>query len=373
MHRYFFILLLILLYPITGCNIIGPGKAEKEAAEMKQQQRAEFEKKQELEEKKIEEELKKLHIDRKMKYTIGSGDRFDLAVYNNVDLNMKQVIVKPDGTATINLIGEVHIAGLTVAEATRLIEEKFKIYIKYPKVTLNVFELLADSFTIVGQVGSPGIYSFDRTISLSDAIAMARGFTIGEFHGKSIELASLTTSYLVRNHKKLPVNFLKAIREGNKLHDIPLQDGDYIYIASVANQEIFILGEVRSPVYLGYQDGLTLARAIVYAKGRLETASETVMIIRQGKKVPDVVQVDLDSILRGEVNDFLLLPNDLIYVQRSQAEEWNRILRKIQPTLDIIESLLGIKDQVFPINGQLKPIDGWWEMDTSDTINLNVE
>ena len=54
------------------------------------------------------------------------------------------------------------------------------------------------------------------------------------------------------------------------------------------------------------------------------------------------------------------MPNDLIYVQRSQAEEWNRLLRKIQPTLDTLQSALELKDSIFPIHGQLIPEDGWW-------------
>jgi len=362
----------LLLFCINGCVLFSPN-AERDAKENKRLEklRVKREKENRKREEQLHKELLKLQEAKPMTYTIDSGDKFDLTVYNNPDLNMKQLTVKPDGTLTVNLIGEVKVAGMTVKEATLLIEEKFKKYIKYPKVTLNVFELLADSFTIVGQVGSPGVYSFDRRILLSDACAMARGFTIGEFHGKSIELASLTTSYIIRNKHKLPVNFLKAIREGDSLNNIPIHDGDYIYIASVVNQEIFILGEVRSPVYLGYQDGLTLARALVYAKGRPETASDHILIIRQGKIKPSTIEVDIGAILRGEVNDFPLLPNDLIYVQRSDAENWNRILRKIQPTLDTIQTLLDLKESIFPINGKFVPADGWWEINKADTININ--
>jgi polysaccharide biosynthesis/export protein len=362
---------LLLLFFANSCVLFSTGEEAAKENQRLKELRLKREREAQIRERQLSKELLKLQEAKPMTYTIDSGDKFDLTVYNNADLNMKQIVVKPDGTLTINLIGEVKAAGLTVEEATLLIEEKFKKYIKYPKVTLNVFELIADSFTIVGQVGSPGVYSFDRRILLSDACAMARGFTIGEFHGKSIELASLTTSYVIRDKHKLPVNFLKAIREGNALNDIPIRDGDYIYIASVVNQEIFILGEVRSQVYLGYQDGLTLARALVYAKGRPETASDTVLIIRQGKIKPNTIEVDVGPILRGEVNDFPLLPNDLIYVQRSDAENWNRILRKIQPTLDTIQSLLELKNSVFPIHGEFIPADGWWGIDKADTININ--
>jgi len=368
----FLILIVVSIFSSSGCNmLLKHYKKQEQLKEQDKKQRADLEKEQKEKEVETRKELLKLQESVPMTYRIDSGDKFDLTVYNNQDLNMKQLLVKPDGTVTINLIGEVHIAGLTVAEATEVINNKLKKYIKYPKATLNVFELIADKFTIVGQVGSPGLYSFDKRIKLSDAIAMARGFTIGEFHGKSIELASLTTSYILRNKKRLPVDFVKAIREGDALNDIPILNGDYIYIASVVNQEIYILGEVRSPVYLGYQDGLTLARALVYAKGRLPTASNSVLIIRQKLPKPDVIEVDVGAILRGEVNDFPLQPNDLVYVQISQSEEWNRILQKIQPTLDTIQSLLDLKESIFPIKGKFVPENGWWEMDKGNTININ--
>ena len=372
-----------VLISISGCNLlIADGdksffssearkqKKKKELAAIRKREEAD----KEAAERELRRELEKLHDIKPMRYTIGAGDKFDLFVYDNPDLNMQNVIVKPDGTMTVGLIGEVKVAGKTVAEATELIQKKLKRYIKFPKVTLNAYEIQADRFTIVGQVGNPGVYSFDRPILLSDAIAMAKGFPTGEFHGKTIDLASLEHSYISRNNKILPVDFIKAIRKGDPLHNIPIQDNDYIYIASVVNQEIFLLGEVRSPVYLGYFDGLTLARALAYAKGRLETASNIILVIRGSLGKPEIFEVDVEAILAGKVADFPLKLNDLIYVQSSSAEKWNQIIRKITPTLDLIHQALGIKESIFPIRGQFIPTDGWMgkkEGDGNPTLNVN--
>lgn len=319
-------------------------------------------------------ELESLHQIKPMQYSISPGDRFDVRVYNNADLDMNNVIVKPDGTMTVGLIGEVSVAGKSVGEATKIIQEKLKKYIKFPKVTLNAYKIQSHKFTIVGQVGDPGVYNFDRRISLTDTIAMAKGFPTGEFHGKTIELESLEHSYISRNQRILPIDFTKAIRKGDFLNNIPIQNNDYIYIASVVNQEIFLLGEVRSPVNLGYFDGLTLVRALAYAKGRLETASNIVLVIRGSLGKPEIFEVDVEAILAGKVADFPLQPNDLIYVQSSDAERWNQIIRKITPTLNLINKGLDLKEGIFPIRGQFIPTDGWMGKkggQGNPTLNVN--
>jgi protein involved in polysaccharide export with SLBB domain len=69
------------------------------------------------------------------KYKISSGDILSISVYDEPDLTQSDIVVRPDGCATINPIGEVYVEGLDIHELTNVLEEKFKPYLNNPQVS----------------------------------------------------------------------------------------------------------------------------------------------------------------------------------------------------------------------------------------------
>ena len=65
---------------------------------------------------------------------------------------------------------------------------------------------------------------------LTDALAMAKGLLRGMMSGTTIDLAELTGAFIMRDGRKLPVDFTAALLQGDSLNNIPLKNGDYIYI-----------------------------------------------------------------------------------------------------------------------------------------------
>lgn len=289
----------------------------------------------------ITEELKKLHNLPPEEYYIAAGDRFDFKVYDNSDLNITGLIVTPDGYVSIGLIGPVKIGGLTIPAATKLIEDKLKKYIRFPSVSIIPTHINSSTFTIVGKVGNPGRYPIRNNPRITDAIALAQGLAIGEFDGDTVEMADLKHAYIARKGKILPVDFDKAIKKGNWLNDIPLRDGDYIYIPSSMNESVYVLGEVYEPGYLGYKESMTILKAIAFAKGRKDTASWVSLVIRGSLVKPKIYKIDVDKILKGEAFDFELRPNDIVYVPKDGISKYNVIVQKILPTLEALNLLAG--------------------------------
>jgi len=86
-------------------------------------------------------------------------------------------LVTPQGNITMPILNEVTVGGLTPANLeskikARLIDEG---YLVNPTVQVRV---LNNKFTILGEVNSPGVFSFTKeSISLLDAIGMARDLT----------------------------------------------------------------------------------------------------------------------------------------------------------------------------------------------------
>ena len=290
----------------------------------------------------IQEELKALHVVNPTPYEIHPGDSFAMSVYNQPSLS-SSFIIAPDGTASLPLVGLIKLSGLNLEDATNLIEKKLTRYLKSPIVSLAPQGVSGYYFTIAGRVVKPGNYtvSLGQT-RLLDAISLSGGFERGTFHGDSVELADLDNAYIKRDGRKLPVDFRKLVYEGDSLNNIPVLNGDYIYVPSTMSGYIIFLGEVGSNSYVGFTEGMTLMQGLSYVGGlRTETYSSFIRVIRGGKENTVVYTVDIDKILKGKMKDFELSANDIIYVPQDDFTRWNQMIRKLLPTLQLVNLLAG--------------------------------
>jgi polysaccharide biosynthesis/export protein len=307
--------------------------------------------KQELEEvrieqkspEEIEKELKILQKTKPEPYRIAGGDVFTFSVYDNPELASRNegIIVTPDGYISINLTGPIKIGGMTILGATKFIEKKLAKYIRNPKIALAPVRIQSANFTILGKVGKPDRYVLSNNARITDAIAMAGGLATGTFDGDSVEIANLKDAYLMRNGKILPIDFRKALYEGDMLNNIPLMNGDYIYIPSNLNTAVYVLGAVNNPSVIGYKKDLTLLKALTFARGMTVEHSEMALIIRGSVVNPKVYKVNVDNILDGDGFDFLLRPNDIIFIPKGGLSQYNDMIRKLVPTIAAINLLAG--------------------------------
>lgn len=78
-----------------------------------------------------------------------------------------------DGNIEFPILGKLHVGGLTLNEATEMIQQKIKEgnYIKSPLVSI---EILNFKYTVLGAVGNTGTFRVDGDrVTLVDAIANA--------------------------------------------------------------------------------------------------------------------------------------------------------------------------------------------------------
>lgn len=284
-------------------------------------------------------ELQNLELDT---YYIGSGNKFDIKVFaygeEEKAYTTYNAIVKSDGTITVsNIDQDVFVLGLTVEEAKQEIRKKIKDIID-PKITLNPIELQSAFVTVMGQAEIPGNYQIRANMRILDVLAEAKGFRTGLVKGTTKELADLSGSFIVRDNKLLPVDFLELVRKGNQLHNIPVKDNDYIFISSLANQEVYILGEVTYPLSYLYKENFTLIQLIAFAGGFTQNAQGKAYLIRGTLSHPRVFIIDTDAILNGNARDIVLKQNDIVYVPRTLLADWNNIISQILPSIQAIQA-----------------------------------
>lgn len=108
-------------------------------------------------------------------YVLGANNLIQVKMFGEADANQTYRI---DDVGYIKhaLLGRIQIAGLTVEEAERLLEQKLSgDYYVNPKVTIVVLEYSV--FSILGEVRRPGNYELSGRISIIRAISLAGGFT----------------------------------------------------------------------------------------------------------------------------------------------------------------------------------------------------
>jgi len=110
---------------------------------------------------------------------LASGDLVEIKVYQEPELDTS-VRVGADGRVLVPLVGEVSVAGQTVAQAARQIAALLAArFLVDPHVTVSVVEPGRRLFTVLGQVQHPGTYRFPerQALDLMQVVGIAGGYT----------------------------------------------------------------------------------------------------------------------------------------------------------------------------------------------------
>lgn len=110
-------------------------------------------------------------------YRIGAGDVLQVSVWKEPEASAGNVIVRPDGMISTPLTKEIHVAGLTPAEAETLITEKLIKVIQEPEVTVIVTGMTSKKIYAVGAVKKEGPIPYTYSMTVMQAIAEAGGLT----------------------------------------------------------------------------------------------------------------------------------------------------------------------------------------------------
>lgn len=159
-------------------------------------------------------------------YRLSVSDLVAVSVYQEPDLTATARISE-DGTIVLPLLGVVKVAGKSVKEATDLVTSLYKQdYLVSPVVTISVLELTKARFTVMGQVGRPGIYELpaEGSIPFTEAIAMAGGYS------RLASKSKITVKRIADGREQVFKVNGKDQESGDKTATFRVQAGDIITI-----------------------------------------------------------------------------------------------------------------------------------------------
>lgn len=275
----------------------------------------------------------------KMVFTINAGDVLYVRVYGHPDVANEKIVVTPDGYLGMMLAGQVKVGGLTLDEATAVVEEKLSEYITNPKVGLSPDAIHSETATITGAVGHGGIFVLNNDMRLADLYALAGGSSVRNYDGQWLDAAVLENAIFVRDGQTLPVNFSRAIKKGDALHNIKMRKGDYIYVPAKDDNFVYVIGDVVTPQKRIWNETMGLLELLAACGWVRETYWHHAIIIRGGFANPRMYKVDLGSILAGRKRNVRLLANDIVYLPKDDISEFNVFIRKLMPTFQLIQTI----------------------------------
>ncbi len=113
-------------------------------------------------------------------YRIGVDDKIQISVWRNPDLSV-EVPVRPDGFVSAPLIGDVRAGGLTAEQVAKNIEAKLEQFIRQPKVSVILTDLVSHQFLnrvrVTGAINQPTSLPYRQGMTILDLVLEAGGLS----------------------------------------------------------------------------------------------------------------------------------------------------------------------------------------------------
>jgi len=158
-------------------------------------------------------------------YTVKPGDMLAISVWKEPDLQ-GPVLVRPDGTFSFPLAGQMDARNKTVAELQQMVTDKLRKYISDPVVTVSVQEIKGNKVYVIGQVNKPGDFVVNPRVDVMQAPSMAGGTTPFAALGDIMILRRTDSG----QQQALPFRYTDVVRGRNLDQNITLQAGDVVVV-----------------------------------------------------------------------------------------------------------------------------------------------
>jgi len=160
------------------------------------------------------------------RYRLEAGDTFDITFELSPEFNQSAIAVQPDGFVTLRGVGDLHVAGETVPELIEALRNAYGRILHDPIISVTLKEFDKPFFIADGQLGKPGKYDLRGEVTLTEAIAIAGGFTDASKHSQVLLFRRVNeewTSAQIFNVKAMHA-------KGNLKEDPVLHPGDMLFV-----------------------------------------------------------------------------------------------------------------------------------------------
>ena len=170
---------------------------------------------------------------RNWRYRINPSDSVEITFQLTPEFN-QTVTVQPDGYITLRDVGDLQAAGHTLPELTESIKSAYSKILHDPIISVDPKDFERPYFVVGGQVGKPGKFDWRGDVTLTQAIAIAGGFTEASKHSQVLLFRRVSDQW---TEAKI-INVKKMLNSGNLQEDPELKPGDMLFVPKNALSKI---------------------------------------------------------------------------------------------------------------------------------------
>lgn len=160
------------------------------------------------------------------RYRIAPGDTFDITFELSPEFNQTAVAIQPDGFVTLRGVGDLQVQGQTVPELTETLRGVYGKILNDPIISVSLKDFEKPYFIVDGQVSKPGKYDLRGTVTLTQAIATAGGFTDKARHSQVLLFRRINAQWM---HAQI-IDVKKMEKAGKLNEDVKIRPGDMMFV-----------------------------------------------------------------------------------------------------------------------------------------------
>ena len=159
------------------------------------------------------------------RYLVQPGDVLEVQYRYSPEFN-QTITVQPDGYVSLQVGGDVKVAGKNVEQVRQLILQKVGERLQDPEATVILKEFQKPYFVVAGEVMQPGKIEMRERVTAIQAIMLAGGFKESARSSQIVVFRKINS-----NIAEVKVLNLKKIRRTSDLeNDLTLQAGDMLLV-----------------------------------------------------------------------------------------------------------------------------------------------
>jgi polysaccharide export outer membrane protein len=159
------------------------------------------------------------------RYTLNAGDVLDIQYRYSPEFN-QTVVVQPDGFISLQIGGDVKVAGRDLAQVRNLILAQVRTRLESPEITVILKEFQKPYVVVAGEVAQPGRLELREKMTAVQAVLMAGGFKDSAKSSQILVFRKLNADVAeVRS-----LNFKTLTRTKDLENDLTLMPGDMIMV-----------------------------------------------------------------------------------------------------------------------------------------------
>ncbi|HEU4795973.1 MAG TPA: polysaccharide biosynthesis/export family protein [Pyrinomonadaceae bacterium] len=159
-------------------------------------------------------------------YRLGPEDVISVDVFNQPRYSRNGITIPPSGRISLALIpGGVFVNGKTVEEVAEIIKKRYDEYIIDPQVTVSLEKAVSYRYSVLGDVGQPGVRLMSHRMTVTEALTEAGGVLSTGDRSKVYVLRRERTGIIT----PIQVN-VSAIYKGKVADNVYLMPGDQVIV-----------------------------------------------------------------------------------------------------------------------------------------------